>query len=334
MDDRGTDFRSRNGVNLTGFWRLCEIHKLISQKTYPTCPLLASRLEVNLRTVERDIARMRDLFGAPIEYDRARRGYYYSAPFDLPPMKLTEGEVITLFLGQRLLMQCRGTPFEDLVRRALGKIRMMLPQDVEVSLERSLEIVSFHSEPLRGEEMEVAKRYQALSRAIQDRRTVATEYFSASRQESGLRRIDPYHLRFSDGAWYCIGYCHERREVRTFALDRMATVEDAGVGFEAPADFSIERYLAGSLAIERGELRRVVVEFDRSEAPYIKGRVWHRSQVLEELSDGALRMTLEVGGLGEVMRWVMSLGSHAWVTEPQDLRRQIAAELDAARSRY
>lgn len=333
MNER-TESPARGGVNLTGFWRLCEIHRLISERTYPTCPSLAARLEVNLRTIERDIARLRDLFAAPIEYDRGRQGYRYSEPFELPPMKLTEGEAITVFLGQRLLVQCKGTPFEDLVRGTLAKIRMMLPQDVEVNLERVLRAVSFHAEPLRGEELEVANRYQMLTQAIQHRRTVVAEYYTASRQVLGQRRIDPYHLRFSDGAWYCIGYCHGRKEIRTFALDRMTSIEDTGEVFEVPADFSIEDYLAGSLAIERGKLRRVVIEFDRTEAPYILGRRWHHSQVLEELPDGGLRMSLHIGGIGEVMRWVMSLGRHAWVVEPEDLRQEIAAELAAAMGKY
>ena len=93
--------------------------------------------------------------------------------------------------------------------------------------------------------------------------------------------------------------------MRTFALDRMTGLGVTGESFKVPADFSVEEYLAGSLAIERGEPRKVVIEFDHGEAPYIRGRQWHHSQTLEELPDGTLRMTLTVGGLGEVMRWVM-----------------------------
>ena len=122
--------------------------------------------------------------------------------------------------------------------------------------------------------------------------------------------------------------------MRTFALDRMTGLGVTGESFKVPADFSAEEYLAGSLAIERGEPRKVVIEFDHSEAPYIRGRQWHHSQTLEELPDGTLRMTITVGGLGEVMRWVMSLGSHAWVVEPEDLRERIAAEVEAMRKRY
>jgi predicted DNA-binding transcriptional regulator YafY len=322
------------GLNLTGFWRIYEIHRLISQGTLPNCPGLAAQLEVNQRTIERDIERLRDMFGAPVEYDRARRGYRYTGTFELPLMKLREGEAIALFLGQKLLMQCRGTPFEEFVRMAMAKIRVLLPQSIEVNVERLLGSVSFYTEPLRGEEAEVAERYRLLARAMEEQKTIQTDYYTASRQALTHRKIDPYHLRLTDGAWHCIGYCHERREVRTFALDRMLGLQVTPDSFTMPADFSMEEYLADTWTIERGEPRKVVIEFDKTENPYIRGKQWHRSQTLEELPDGTLRMTLTVGGLGEIARWVMSLGSHAWVVEPDELRRKISAELEAAARRY
>ena len=67
------------GKGITGFWRLYEIHRLISQGQHPNCSYLAEHFEVHRRTVERDIERLRDLFGAPIQYDRNKKGYCYTA---------------------------------------------------------------------------------------------------------------------------------------------------------------------------------------------------------------------------------------------------------------
>ncbi|MGE5580227.1 MAG: WYL domain-containing protein [Bacillota bacterium] len=186
--------------------------------------------------------------------------------------------------------------------------------------------------PVRDEESSVAKADS--SREPDDTQGPARKLDFLSAEDPKALTQDPYHLRLFDGAWYCIGYCHERREVRTFALDRMTALQVTGETFTVPDDFSVEEYLAGSLGMERGAPRKVVIEFDPSEAPYIRGRRWHRSQTLEEMPDGTLRMSLTVGGLGEVMRWVMSLGSHAWVVEPEELREKIAAEIEKVRERY
>ena len=50
------------GTNITGFWRLYEIDRLISQGSYPNCAYLAELFEVHRRTVERDIERLRDFW--------------------------------------------------------------------------------------------------------------------------------------------------------------------------------------------------------------------------------------------------------------------------------
>ncbi len=326
--------RGSFGVNITGFWRLYEIDRLISQEVYPNCSYLSDCLEVSRRTVERDIERLRDMFGAPIEYDRRRKGYYYSEAFVLTEVKLREGEAIALFLGQKLLMQCKGTPLEDFVKRAMLKIRRIMPQEIEVNLERALEAVSFHVDPLRGEEVAVAERYQVLAKALEERRTVGMEYYSAGRNAVSGRKINPYHLRLTDGAWYCIGFCHERREVRTFALDRILSLSITCEHFTIPASFSIEEYLRDSWTIERGTPRQIVIEFDSTQVPYIRERQWHHSQKIEALPSGGLRMALTTGSTGEIMRWVMSFGSHAKILEPRDLRQQIIEELGNARANY
>ena len=138
------------------FWRLYEIHRLISWGSIPPVYLVEIGAQA---TVERDIERLRDLFGAPIQYDRNKKGYCYTQPYSLPPVRLREGEAIALFLGQKLLAQCKGTPLEEFVENAMLKIRMLLPQEVDVSLERAVEAVSFHVDPLRGEEVEEAQNY-------------------------------------------------------------------------------------------------------------------------------------------------------------------------------
>lgn len=322
------------GVNITGFWRLYEIDRLISQEVYPNCSYLSDYLEVNRRTVERDIERLRDMFGAPIEYDRRRKGYYYSEPFVLTEVKLREGEAIALFLGQKLLMQCKGTPLEEFVKRAMLKIRRLMPQEIEVNLERALEAVSFHVDPLRGEEVAVAQIYQILVKALGERKVVEMEYYSAGRKAVSGRKINPYHLRLVDGTWYCIGFCHERREVRTFALDRILSLSVTGEHYRIPADFSIDDYLRDSWTIERGVPRQVAIEFDSTQVPYIREKQWHHSQKIEDLPGGGLRMTLTTGSTGEIMRWVMSFGSHARILEPDELRQQVIKELDKARGNY
>ena len=87
------------------------------------------------RTIQRDIEFMTDRLGAPIAYDHRRRGYYYTvANFQLPSVRLTEGELVAIFLGQRVLAGYAGSPYEGLIRSAFEKICAALPDSVSLDL--------------------------------------------------------------------------------------------------------------------------------------------------------------------------------------------------------
>ncbi len=49
-------------------------------------------------------------------------------------------------------------------------------------------------------------------------------YYSASRNATTRREVDPYHLRYVGGALYLIAYDHRRREVRLFAVERIRSL--------------------------------------------------------------------------------------------------------------
>ncbi len=67
---------------------------------------------------------------------------------------------------------------------------------------------------------------------------------------------------------------------------------------------------------------------------YLKENIWHPSQVFRKAKDGGLFMTMEVGGLREVMSWVMGFERQAEVLEPEHLRQAVAEELTSTVEKY
>ncbi|MGI9862034.1 transcriptional regulator [Moorella naiadis] len=316
-----------DGVSRQSLTRIYTIHRWIAAGRYPNVAAIAERLEVSSRTIERDIQILRDSFGAPIVYDNWHRGYRYEKTFSLPPLRLTEGELLTLYLGQRLLSQFGGTPFGQIVQGALTKLKVMLPEKLTVDLALLDEDISFAIETLRGDAEKLAAVYSDLCQAIQTNCSVHIVYYTASRDTVTGRLIDPYHLRFYKGAWYVIAYCHFRREIRLFALDRIQQWQVTGQKFKMAPDFSPEAYLQHSLGIERGpRVYEVIIRFQPEQARWIKERQWHPSQALEELPDGGLVLKMHLSGLHEVKRWLLGFGGRAEVMSPPELRQEMARD--------
>lgn len=325
-----------NAFNRAHYARIYHIHQLLSTNQYPKITEIAEKFEVSRRTIERDIEHMRDRLGAPICYCRFKKGYYYEKKgFQLPPISITEEELITLFLGQRLLSKFMGTPFEKTIRNALEKILTAIPEDEIVDLYSINNIVSFDVKPLRGDEERVVQNYSMLAAAIGNKTRVWVKYYSASSDNVNERYVDPYHLRYHQGAWYLIGYCNMRKAIRIFALDRILDLKNTNDSFETMKDFVLEDYLSSALGIEAGkEPQEVCIQFDRHQARWIRERRWHHTQMIELQDDGSIILRMTVSGLGEVKRWVLGFGRHAEVLYPEKLREELMEEAKSMLSIY
>jgi predicted DNA-binding transcriptional regulator YafY len=82
-----------------------------------------------------------------------------------------------------------------------------------------------------------------LMQAIAERRTVQMRYFSASQRRSSRREVDPYHVWYADGGLYLAAYDHRRREVRTFAVERVRTLTTTDHPYQLPFSFDIDDYV-------------------------------------------------------------------------------------------
>jgi len=93
------------------FARLLELDARIRAGKHPNCLTFAADWEVSQKTVQRDIDFLRDQLGAPIEYDRHRKGYHYADKnWFLPSLSLSEGDLFDLLVASRALEQHSAPP--------------------------------------------------------------------------------------------------------------------------------------------------------------------------------------------------------------------------------
>jgi predicted DNA-binding transcriptional regulator YafY len=300
---------------------------------YPTAAGFVSQFEVSRRTFYRDIEYMRLMLGAPIAYDLRRRGYYYEdKTFNLAAVQLTEGELVALLVAEHVLRQYRGTPYGGDLERAFGKICRSLSDMVTVDFRCYEKSITFDPGPLRSPDIGV---FNVVSDALRNRKELQIRYHTQSRDQDSVRRIDPYHLHNYRGDWYLVAFCHLRGEVRDFLLARILEAAPTGRFFEVFPDFDAREYISRGFGIEKGERPlNIAIRFDSYQARWIRERLWHPTQRVEEHQDGSITLHLRTTGLGEIARWVMSYGRHAVVLRPSRLRRMVIGELKEGIENY
>jgi predicted DNA-binding transcriptional regulator YafY len=307
--------------------RLRDLDEMIRNGRCRSAAQAAAVLGVKPRTIMRDIELLRDRHRAPIEYDlQAKRWRYTNKSFVLPGIQMSEGELVAVFLAERLMEQYRGAPFEPQLKRAFEKITEWLPEQVTVDLSAQGQTYSFEIGPVTEIDPGLV---EAIGRAVSERRRLEITYYTQSRSEETVRRIDPYHVHNHRGEWYVIAYDHLRQGERDFHLGRIRSFRETETRFTVRPGFDLADHLKSGFDMVRGGEQHVVeIEFDAYQAQWIREKKeWHAGEERDDLPDGGLLLRMKVGGLEAVKRFVMQYGAHAKVRGPAILRQMIEEEL-------
>jgi len=298
--------------------RMMRIHGQLKADDFPNCRKIADELEVSSKTIQRDIDFMRDRLGLPIEYDPLRFGFRYTQEVEsFPSIEVSEGEVAALFVAQKALAQYKGTPFERPLRSAFRKIADSLKERVSFSWSDMEEAISFHS---AGASVADLALFETVSQGVLQSVELEFEYRKLNSKGYEPRRVRPFHIACLENQWYLFAEDLERKDLRTFALPRMRDVRLTTTQFRRPANFSISKVLSGSFGVfEGGKKHHIRLQFDAFAARLVSERTWHESQRFREAKDGSATLELELGGLEEIQRWILSWGSHVRVLAPEKL---------------
>jgi predicted DNA-binding transcriptional regulator YafY len=190
---------------------------------------LADRLEVSVRTLRRDIDRLREL-GYPVQ---ARRGvdggYQLAAGAALPPLVVDHEEAVALAVALLKAAQSSTVGTADASLRALAKVVQVMPEP----LRRKVDAVRVATDqsPLRGAAMPVdTHALTTLAQACRDRERVRCGYTAADGAVTD-RLIEPLRLVPVGRRWYLVAYDCDRGDWRSFRLDRVSGPRPTGARF-------------------------------------------------------------------------------------------------------
>ncbi|MEY2578249.1 MAG: hypothetical protein QOI49_1073 [Verrucomicrobiota bacterium] len=325
--------KSDRGFSRPPLQRMMRLHAALKSRHFPNCQKIAAELEVSAKTIQRDIDFMRDRLGLPIEYHPQEFGFFYTeAVTGFPSIEVSEGEITALLVAQKALAQYKGTPFERPLHSAFRKITDGLKDRVSFSWTDLEDAISFRSAGASVADLEL---FETVSKGVL--RCVELEFEYRKLQSSGYesRRVQPYHLGCLENQWYLFAEDLERRQLRTFALPRMRKVALTTKRFRRPTDFSIAEVLSGSFGVHSaGKKQRIRLQFDSFAARLVAERKWHESQRVREIAGDSIILELELGGLEEIQRWILSWGKHARVLAPKELVTRVRDEARAIAKLY
>ncbi|MGY1753716.1 helix-turn-helix transcriptional regulator [Blastococcus sp. SYSU D01042] len=297
--------------------RTLRLLSLLQQRRHWPGGELAARLGVSLRTLRRDVERLREL-GYPVDASPGVDGGYRLAPGTaLPPLVLDDEEAVALTVGLQAAAQSAVTGMAEASVRALTTVVQVLP----ARLRRRAEVLGAMTVPAPGAATGAAVDPQLLvAAAVACRDTERVEFgYTAADGARTDRLAEPFRLVAMGRRWYLVAYDLGRGDWRSFRLDRISGLRGTGQHF-APRTLPAEDAAA---FVRRGTDARagahVVEALVEAAAADVHRRIGPWATVTEE-PGGRSRLRMETHDLSWAALALGSLGAEFTVLSPPELR--------------
>jgi len=283
--------------------RLLEIVYILLDQKAVTAKDLAGQFGVSRRTIYRDIDAL-SLAGIPVYADKGKGGGIRVFPeFVLSKSLLSEQEQQEILSA---LQMFSGVDSAE-TGQALKKLSALFKKSAADWLQ-----VDFSEWSSSGSAI-----FNNFKAAILERRIAEFDYYGSSGEKTH-RRVEPVQLWFKSKAWYIIGFCLTRQDLRTFKLTRVKNLHITNKRFPVrdllairpdtkPDKQKKKKHTTIKLKIDPEMTYRIFDEFDEG--------------MIEKQADGGFIVTVTWPLDFWVYAFILSFGEYIEVLEPKLLRK-------------
>ncbi|MEV4458087.1 YafY family protein [Microbispora sp. NPDC049633] len=282
---------------------------------------LAERLGVSVRTLRRDIDRLREL-GYPVEAQRGvDGGYQLAAGAALPPLVIDDEEAVALAVGLQTAVQGAVEGIAESSVRVLAKVVQVMPTRLRHRVEalRTMTVpAGWDGQAATSVDPDVLT---TVALACRDHERLRFAYTPADGRRTD-RHVEPHRLVRLGRRWYLVAYDLTRHDWRSFRVDRLAEPEGSGSRFrprDLPTGDAAEFVRAAMDNLPRPYRVEALVE---APAVTVRGRIGNWCTV-EEVDAERCRVRMVTHSLHWPAMALGMAGAEFRVLAPPELRDEI-----------
>jgi proteasome accessory factor C len=233
------------------------------------------------------------------------------------PLRLTAEEALALVVALRTLAETPAMADGDAVQRALAKVEAAAGgavDDTTVAIE-----------------LDATERLlPVLHRALEQGRALRLRYYTATRDETTERTVDPLRVFEMDGRHYLEAWCRRAEGVRVFRVDRIEHLRLLDEESKPPPGVQLRDLNEGVYQPASEHLLAVL----RLSPGYFWVADYYPTEEALETDDGLLQVSLRVADPAWVRALVLGSSGQVEVLSPGWLAESIRSEAATALAAY
>ncbi len=297
--------------------RLLAIIVMLLNKDRISAKELAEKFEVNIRTIYRDIDSI-NMAGIPIiSYPGNNGGFGIMENFRISHQVLSLNEMSSIIAALKGINNSLENTEIDTV---IEKIASLVPEYQKENFDRNYEHIALDINPW-GMSDRIKKYIKTIHKAIGDRRIIKITYFDSNYIESE-RIIEPMTLILKGYSWYLFAFCCERKDFRTFKIQRIKSLK-------VREDFFIRKSASykDSMNYDLEISRNINIKLKINSFLKNKMNEFLEDSEIEAVSSENFIIKFSFPDDDWTVSYILGLGEHAEVLEPFSFKNKIANKI-------
>ena len=315
--------------------RIIIIHNAIKSRIYPNKEQLAEIYQKKIgckkapgsATISRDIETLRTRFGAPLEFDRIKRGYYYEDNnWEFALNNISTEEIFYLSTVKNLLESFKNSPIYDEIAQVIDFIT-----DTQMGIKTNLlKRICIPPTPVVITNND---SWDVILQAMQSNNILEFDYNGRWNTETSHRRVHPYQVVLDNGRYFLFGYSEERQAERLFYLNRIKNIKLTDDTFQLPENFEFKTRCKGGKfgAFSESVSEKFEIRFYAESRQYVKDCIWaDDQQLIDDDKNNATIIKFTSAQGPKVLEWVLSQRKNAVPIAPESFVKEWKEQLKGA----
>jgi len=285
--------------------------------------------KISVSTFEKDLYAMKNNpepgYYAPIEYNKAKNGYYYTdKTFSIENFSLKEEDIDAIEFATAMLQQYKNLPILEKYANAIDKIMDVVNVRKLLNKEEFNKYVQLEKVlAYKGNEF-----LETFISAIKEMQVLSVKYRTFYSTKETILFIHPYLLKEYKNRWYIIALHNKYKDLVTLCLDRIISINPVSNIKYVKTPFNQDQYYENSIGMNvmEGKPKQILLEFSKEHAQYLITQPIHESQQVVKTTDSNIIISLKVHPTIELISFILGWGNHVKVIKPMELQSKIKEE--------
>lgn len=317
--------------------RFVKILRLARRKGGVTMSTLEQELGVSEASIKRDFTYLKDRLHCPLEWDAKKHAHFVrddpatGERFELPGLWFDASELFALLMMLHLIEGVQPGLLDEHVAPMKHRLREILAEGGKPAKQIEKKVKLIHFAPRKVE----LQHFKMVATALLEGKKLRLHYFNRDKKEKTDRVISPLQLVHYRENWVLDAWCHERKDLRTFGLEAIESVEVLNEPAKEVSREEMRKHFQSGYGIFAGIANnRAVIKFTTERAQWVSKETWHPNQSANWAKDGSYILEVPYSNDYELLMDIMRYGADVEVMGPPALRKRIKDILSAAAKKY